>query len=63
MIAGKKNHIDSLMFLLEHGGDPSAKDKNDRNVYHHTAVEGCLDALKVPRTSFWLQFSGKNFVL
>ncbi len=55
LIAGKKNHVDSAIFLLEHGADPSAKDKNDRNVYHHTAVEGCLDTLKV-RASFHSQF-------
>ena len=47
LIAGRKNHVDSVMFLLKNGADPSAKDKNDRNVYHHTAVEGCLDSLKV----------------
>ena len=39
-----------MKFLLEHGADPSAKDKNDRNVYHHTAVEGCLETLHVGAT-------------
>lgn len=47
LLSGKKDHIHSMMFLLEHGADLSAKDKNDRNVFHHIAVEGCLETLKV----------------
>ena len=47
LISAKKNHVNAVKFLLKHGADPSAKDKNDRNVYHYTALEGCIDTLKV----------------
>ena len=47
LISAKKNHEAAVKFLLQHGAEPGAKDKNDRNAYHYTAAEGGGETLKV----------------